>query len=297
MSILVDESTRLCVAGITGRQGTFHTLNDRAYGTNVVGGVTPGKGGQDVEGIPVFDSWSDAAAEVQPNTAMIFVPPPFAADAILDAAAAGVELVIAITEGIPAHDELRAYNILKRDYPTTRLIGPNCPGILSPGKANVGIIPASFFERGNIGVVSRSGTLTYQIGNEIARAGFGCSSIVGIGGDPVPGSSFVDILELFEGDDETELIVLSGEIGGSAEEEAAEYIAEQVSKPVVAYIAGFTAPAGKQMGHAGAIVSGSSGTASAKAQALEARGVRVGRTPSEAAAIAVEVLGGASIGA
>jgi succinyl-CoA synthetase alpha subunit len=297
MSVLVDESTRLCVAGITGREGTFHTLNNRNYGTNVVGGVTPGKGGQDVEGIPVFNSWADAVAEAQPNTAMIFVPPRFAADAILEAAAAGVELIITITEGIPAHDELRAYNILKRDHPNTRLIGPNCPGILSPGKANVGIIPASFFERGNVGVVSRSGTLTYQIGNEIARAGFGCSSIVGIGGDPVPGSSFVDILDLFEADEETELVVLSGEIGGSAEEEAADYIAENMSKPVVAYIAGFTAPAGKQMGHAGAIVSGSAGTAAAKAHAFEAKGVRVGRTPTEAAAIAVEVLGGASVGA
>jgi succinyl-CoA synthetase alpha subunit len=295
MSILVDERTRLAVAGITGREGSFHTLNDRRYGTNVVGGVTPGKGGEDVEGIPVFDSWAEAMAEVQPNTAMIFVPPRFAADSILEAAAAGVALVIAITEGIPAHDELRVYNTLARDHPGTRLIGPNCPGVLSPGKANVGIIPAAFFKQGNVGVVSRSGTLTYQIGNEIARAGFGCSTIVGIGGDPVPGSSFVDVLELFEGDEETELVVLSGEIGGTAEEEAADYIAEHVSKPVVAYIAGFTAPAGKQMGHAGAIVSGSAGTAAAKAQALEARGVRVGRTPTEAAEIAVEVLGGAPI--
>jgi succinyl-CoA synthetase alpha subunit len=295
MSVLVDERTRLCVAGITGREGSFHTLNNRNYGTNVVGGVTPGKGGQDVEGIPVFDSWEQAVEQVQPNTAMIFVPPRFAADSILEAAAAGVELVITITEGIPAHDELRVYNTVKRDHPGTRLIGPNCPGILSPGKANVGIIPAAFFKPGNVGVVSRSGTLTYQIGNEIAQAGFGCSTIVGIGGDPVPGSSFVDILELFEDDAETELVVLSGEIGGSAEEEAAEYIAERMSKPVVAYIAGFTAPAGKQMGHAGAIVSGSAGTAAAKAQALEARGVRVGRTPTEAARIAVEVLGGASL--
>ncbi len=292
MSVLVDSDTRLCVAGITGREGSFHTLNNRRYGTNVVGGVTPGKGGQDVEGIPVFDSWAEAVAEAQPNTAMIFVPPRFAADAILEAAAAGVELVIAITEGIPAHDELRVYNTLKRDHPGTRLIGPNCPGILSPGKANVGIIPASFFEQGNVGVVSRSGTLTYQIGNEIAQAGFGCSSIVGIGGDPVPGSSFVDVIALFQADEQTELIVLSGEIGGSAEEEAAEYIAEAVTKPVVAYIAGFTAPAGKQMGHAGAIVSGSAGTAAAKAQALEARGVRVGRTPTEVAELAVETLGG-----
>jgi succinyl-CoA synthetase alpha subunit len=295
MSVLVDERTRLAVAGITGREGSFHTLNNRSYGTNVVGGVTPGKGGQDVEGIPVFDSWERAVAESQPNTAMIFVPPRFAADSILEAAAAGVELVIAITEGIPAHDELRVYNTIKRDHPGTRLVGPNCPGILSPGKTNVGIIPASFFKAGNVGVVSRSGTLTYQIGNEIAQAGFGCSTIVGIGGDPVPGSSFVDILELFEADEETELVVLSGEIGGSAEEEAAEYIAENMSKPVVAYIAGFTAPAGKQMGHAGAIVSGSAGTAAAKAQALEAKGVRVGRTPTEAAKIAVEVLGGASL--
>jgi succinyl-CoA synthetase alpha subunit len=290
MAILVDEHTRLAVAGITGKEGSFHTLNNRSYGTNVVGGVTPGKGGQDVEGIPVFDSWAQAMEEVQPNTAMIFVPPRFAADSILEATAAGVELVIAITEGIPAHDELRVYNTIKRDHPGTRLIGPNCPGILSPGKANVGIIPASFFRQGNVGVVSRSGTLTYQIGNEIAQAGFGCSSIVGIGGDPVPGSSFVDVLELFQADDETELIVLSGEIGGSAEEEAAQFIAENVTKPVVAYIAGFTAPAGKQMGHAGAIVSGTAGTAAAKAQALEANGVRVGRTPTEVAEIAVDLL-------
>jgi succinyl-CoA synthetase alpha subunit len=297
MAVLIDEHTRLAVAGMTGREGSFHTLNNRAYGTNVVGGVTPGKGGQDLEGIPVFDSWHDAFEQVQPNTAMIFVPPRFAADSILEAAAVGVELIVAITEGIPAHDEMRVYNLLKRDHPGTRLIGPNCPGILSPGKANVGIIPASFFKQGNVGVVSRSGTLTYQIGNEIAQAGFGCSSIVGIGGDPVPGSSFVDVLELFQADEETELIVLSGEIGGSAEEEAADYIAESVTKPVVAYIAGFTAPEGKQMGHAGAIVSGSAGTAAAKAQALEAKGVRVGRTPTEVAAIAVEILGRASVAA
>jgi succinyl-CoA synthetase alpha subunit len=294
MSVLVDRSTRLAVAGITGKEGAFHTLNNKRYGTNVVGGVTPGKGGQDVEGIPVFDSWEEAARETEPNTAMIFVPPRFAADSILEAAAAGVELVIAITEGIPAHDELRVCSTLRRDHPGKRLIGPNCPGILSPGKANVGIIPASFFSEGNVGVVSRSGTLTYQIGNEIAQAGFGCSSIVGIGGDPVPGSSFVDVIELFEADTETELIVLSGEIGGSAEEEAAEYIAASVSKPVIAYIAGFTAPAGKQMGHAGAIVSGSAGTARAKVQALEARGVRVGRTPTEVAELAVEALSASS---
>jgi succinyl-CoA synthetase alpha subunit len=224
---------------------------------------------------------------------MIFVPPRFAADSILESAAARVELVVAITEGIPAHDELRVYNTLARDHPQTRLIGPNCPGILSPGKANVGIIPAAFFKRGNVGVVSRSGTLTYQIGNEIARAGFGNSTIVGIGGDPVPGSSFVDILELFEADGQTELIVLAGEIGGSAEEEAAEYVSARISKPVVAYIAGFTAPPGKTMGHAGAIVSGSAGTAVAKAQAFEAHGVRVARTPTEVAELAVKILGGA----
>jgi succinyl-CoA synthetase alpha subunit len=297
MAVLVDEHTRLAVAGITGREGSFHTLNNRRYGTTVVAGVTPGKGGQELEGIPVYDTWAQAAQETRPNTAMIFVPPPFAAGSILEAAAAGVDLVVAITEGIPMQDELRVYNVLRREHPATRLVGPNCPGILSPGKANVGIIPAAFFKEGNVGVVSRSGTLTYQIGNEIAQAGFGCSTIVGIGGDPVPGSSFVEVLELFQADEETELIVMAGEIGGSAEEEAAEYIAAHVTKPVVAYIAGFTAPAGKQMGHAGAIVSGTSGTAAAKARALEEKGVRVGRTPTEVAQIAVEVLGGSTIAA
>ena len=289
MSILVDSDTRLCVSGITGREGTFHSLRNRDYGTQVVAGVTPGKGGQDVEGIPVFNTFHDAVAEAGANTAMIFVPPRFAADSILEAEDAGIELVIAITEGIPAHDELKVYNHLRRGR--TRLIGPNCPGILSPGKANVGIIPAQFFKEGNVGLVSRSGTLTYQIGNELAQRGFGNSSIVGIGGDPVPGSSFIDIIELFEADPETELIVMCGEIGGSAEEEAAEYIGEHVSKPVLGYIAGFTAPPGKTMGHAGAIVSGSMGTAAAKAEALEASGVRVGRNPTQVAEIAVEILG------
>jgi succinyl-CoA synthetase alpha subunit len=290
MSILVDENTKLCVSGITGREGTFHALNNRRYGTDVVAGVTPGKGGQDVEGVPVFNTFHDAVAQTGANTAMIFVPARFAADSILEAEDAGIALIVAITEGIPAHDELRVFNHLAANE-NVRLIGPNCPGILSPGKANVGIIPASFFSEGNVGVVSRSGTLTYQIGNELAQRGFGNSSIVGIGGDPVPGSSFIDILELFEADDETELIVMAGEIGGSAEEEAAEYIAEHVSKPVVAYIAGFTAPPGKTMGHAGAIVSGTAGTAAAKAEALEARGVRVGRTPTEVAEIAAEIAG------
>jgi succinyl-CoA synthetase alpha subunit len=291
MSIIVGAQTRLCTSGITGREGTFHTLNNRAYGTNVVSGVTPGKGGQDVEGIPVFNTFVEAVAQTQANTAMIFVPPPFAADSILEAADAGIETIIAITEGIPAHDELRVYTHLRRT-PGLRLIGPNCPGVLSPGKANVGIIPAAFFREGNVGVVSRSGTLTYQVGNELAQRGFGNSSIVGIGGDPVPGSSFVDIIELFEADEETELIVMSGEIGGDAEEAAARHIAEHVTKPVVAYIAGFTAPPGKTMGHAGAIVSGSKGTAAAKAEALEAAGVRVAKTPTQVAEIAVELLGG-----
>jgi succinyl-CoA synthetase alpha subunit len=291
MSILIDKDTRLCVSGITGREGTFHAMNNKRYGTNVVSGVTPGKGGQDVDGVPVFNTFHEAVEETGANTAMVFVPARFAADSVLEAADAGIQTIVAITEGIPAHDELRVYTNLRRT-PGVRLIGPNCPGVLSPGKANVGIIPADFFKEGNVGVVSRSGTLTYQIGNELAQRGFGNSSIVGIGGDPVPGSSFIDVIELFENDPETELIVMSGEIGGSAEEEAADYIAENVNKPVVGYIAGFTAPPGKTMGHAGAIVSGTSGTAQAKADALEAKGVRVGRTPTEVSDIAVEILGG-----
>jgi succinyl-CoA synthetase alpha subunit len=291
MSVLVDRETRLVVTGITGREGTFHATNNKRYGTQVVAGVTPGKGGQDVDGIPVFNTVADSVEKAGANTAMIFVPPRFAADSILEAADAGIRLIVAITEGIPAHDELRVYTQLERN-PDVRLVGPNCPGILSPGKASVGIIPASFFKPGNVGVVSRSGTLTYQIGNELAQRGFGNSSIVGIGGDPVPGSSFIDVIELFEADPETEIIVMSGEIGGSAEEEAAEYIAANVSKPVVAYIAGFTAPEGKTMGHAGAIVSGTAGTARAKAEALESKGVRVGRTPTETASLAMEILSG-----
>jgi succinyl-CoA synthetase alpha subunit len=288
MSILVGSETKLVVAGLTGREGSFHGLNNRRYGTDLVAGVTPGKAGQDVEGVPIFNTFHDAVGSTGANTAMIFVPPRFAADSILEAADAGVDLVIAITEGIPAHDMLRVYTHLKRG--TTRLIGPNCPGILSPGKANVGIIPAHFFSEGNVGLVSRSGTLTYQIGNEIAQAGFGNSSIVGIGGDPIVGSSFIDIISLYEQDPETELIVMCGEIGGDEEERTADYIAENVSKPVVAYIAGFTAPPGKTMGHAGAIISGSKGTAAAKAEALEAQGVRVGKTPTEVSEIATEIL-------
>jgi succinyl-CoA synthetase alpha subunit len=291
MSILVDKETRLCVSGITGREGTFHALNNKRYGTNVVSGVTPGKAGQQVDGIPVFNTFHQAVEETEANTAMVFVPARFAGDSILEAAEAGIRTIITITEGIPAHDELRMSAHLGR-LDGVRLIGPNCPGVLSPGKANVGIIPADFFKEGNVGVVSRSGTLTYQIGNELAQAGFGNSSIVGIGGDPVPGLSFIDVLELFEADPETALVVMSGEIGGSAEEEAAEFIAANVSKPVVAYIAGFTAPPGKTMGHAGAIVSGSKGTAAAKAEALEAAGVRVGRTPTEVSEIVVASLDG-----
>jgi len=289
MSVLVGGDTKLVVSGLTGREGSFHGLNNRRYGTDLVAGVTPGKGGQDVEGVPVFDTVHDAVAQTGANTSMVFVPPRFAADAVLEAADAGVELVICITEGIPAHDMLRVYTHLKRG--DTRLIGPNCPGVLSPGKANVGIIPAHFFSEGGVGLVSRSGTLTYQIGNEIAGRGFGNSTIVGIGGDPIVGSSFIDIIALFEQDEETELIVMCGEIGGDEEERTADYIGEHVTKPVVGYIAGFTAPPGKTMGHAGAIVSGSKGTAVAKAEALEAKGVRVGRTPTEVAEIATELLG------
>jgi succinyl-CoA synthetase alpha subunit len=293
MSILVGTETRLCTSGITGREGTFHSLRNREYGTNVVGGVTPGKGGQDVDGVPVFNTFHEAVDKVGANTAMIFVPPRFAADSILEAEDAGVELIICITEGIPAHDELRVYNILKKNG-RSRLVGPNCPGILSPGKGNVGIIPAAFFREGNVGVVSRSGTLTYQIGNVLAQSGFGNSSIVGIGGDPVPGTDFIDVIAMFQEDPETELIVMCGEIGGDAEEQAAEFIAASVTKPTVAYIAGFTAPPGKTMGHAGAIVSGSRGTAAAKAEALENKGVRVGRTPTQVAELAVSLLGSAA---
>jgi succinyl-CoA synthetase alpha subunit len=292
MSILVGTDTRLVVSGLTGREGSFHGMNNRRYGTHLVAGVTPGKGGSDVEGVPVFNTVHEAVGEAGANAAMVFVPPRFAADSVLEAADAGVEIVVCITEGIPAHDMLRVYNHLRTT--PTRLVGPNCPGVLSPGKANVGIIPPDFFSEGNVGLVSRSGTLTYQIGSELASRGFGNSTIVGIGGDPIVGSSFIDVIALFEQDPETELIVMSGEIGGDEEERTAEYIAEHVSKPVVGYIAGFTAPPGKTMGHAGAIVSGSKGTAQAKAEALEAQGVRVGRTPTEVAEIAVATLGAAA---
>ena len=292
MSILVGGETKLVVSGLTGREGSFHGLNNRRYGTDLVAGVTPGKGSGDVEGVPIFNTVHRAVAETGANTSMIFVPARFAADSILEAADAGVALVVCITEGIPAHDMLRVYTHLRRGR--TRLIGPNCPGVLSPGEANVGIIPAHFFSPGGVGLVSRSGTLTYQIGNELAGRGFGNSTIVGIGGDAIVGSSFIDVMALFEDDPDTKLIVMCGEIGGDEEERTAGYIADRVSKPVVAYIAGFTAPPGKTMGHAGAIVSGSSGTAQAKAEALEANGVRVGRTPTEVAELAAELSGAAA---
>jgi succinyl-CoA synthetase alpha subunit len=286
MAILVDGETRLLVQGITGREGSFHTLRNRGYGTNVVAGVTPGKGGQDLDGIPVFDTVADAVAETGANTTMVFVPARFAGDTIYEAVDAGVRTVICIAEGLPAHDMLRIYNHIRPRGVV--MLGPNCPGALSPGKANVGIIPAEVFREGSIGLVSRSGTLTYQIGHELAQAGLGNSTIVGIGGDPVVGSSFIDNLELFEADPETDVVVMVGEIGGDEEEQAAAFIAEHMTKPVVAYIAGFTAPPGKTMGHAGAIISGSTGTAEGKKQALEAHGVRVGTTPTEAAGLAVE---------
>jgi len=289
MAIIVDKDTRLVVQGATGREGSFHTLRNRAYGTNVVAGVTPGKGGTDLEGIPIFDTVAEAVTEAGANTTMVFVPARFAADAIYEAVDAGIGTVICIAEGLPAHEMLRIYNYIRPKGIT--MLGPNCPGALSPGKANVGIIPAEIFREGPIGVVSRSGTLTYQIGHELTQRGLGNSTIVGIGGDPVVGSSFIDVLARFQADDETEVIVMVGEIGGDEEEKAAAFIEAEVTKPVVAYIAGFTAPPGKTMGHAGAIISGSSGTAQGKKEALEARGVRVGTTPTEVAELAAEIAG------
>ena len=288
MAIIVDRGTRLLVQGLTGSEGRFHGLRNRAYGTEVVAGVTPGKGGQEVEGIPVFGTVDEAVAATGANTSLVFVPARFAADAVYEALDGGIGTVVCITEHIPVHDTLRL-----RAYARARgatMIGPNCPGALSPGKANVGIIPAEVFASGSVGLVSRSGTLTYQIGNELAQLGIGNSTIVGIGGDPVVGSAFVDILDLFEADSETELIVLVGEIGGDEEEKAASHIEEKLTKPVLAYIAGFSAPPGKTMGHAGAIISGSSGTAAAKKEALEAAGVTVGTTPTEVAALVAERL-------
>src|SRR5712675_2346843 len=279
MAIIVDKETRLVVQGLTGSEGSFHGTRNKAYGTQVVAGVTPGKGGQDVEGIPVFDTVAKAVDAAGANTSLIFVPARFAADAIYEAIDAGIGTVICITEHVPAHEMLRTYTYFRPKGVT--MIGPNCPGVLSPGKANVGIIPAEIFSEGSIGLVSRSGTLTYQIGHELTQLGLGNSTIVGIGGDPVVGSSFIDVLARFEADDETEVVVMVGEIGGAEEEKAAEFIGAEMTKPVVGYIAGFSAPPGKTMGHAGAIISGSKGTAAAKAEALEDKGVRVGRTPTE----------------
>jgi succinyl-CoA synthetase alpha subunit len=289
VAIIVDNDTRLVVQGLTGREGRFHGLRNKNYGTNLVAGVTPGKGGQDVEGVPVFDTVAEAVEQAGANTSLTFVPGGFAADAIYEAADSGIHTIICITEHVPAHEMLRIYNYLRgRDI---TLIGPNCPGVLSPGKANVGIIPAEIFSEGSIGLVSRSGTLTYQIGHELTQLGLGNSTIVGIGGDPVVGSSFIDILGKFEDDPETERIVMVGEIGGDEEEKAARYIDERMSKPVFAYIAGFSAPPGKTMGHAGAIISGSSGTAEAKKEALEAVGITVGTTPTEVAQLVAEAAG------
>lgn len=289
MSILVDENTKLVVQGVTGREGQFHTLRNKAYGTNVVAGVTPGKAGQDVDGIPVFNTVRDAVEATGANTSMIFVPPRFATDAIFESLDAGIDLTITITEGIPAHDMMRVYTHLKRG--DQRLLGPNCPGAISPGKATVGIMPTDVFTPGRVGIVSRSGTLTYQISKEIGDMGIGQSTVVGIGGDPIVGSSFIDVLTAFEADPDTDLVVMVGEIGGDEEEKAGAFIAENMTTPVVGYIAGFQAPPGKQMGHAGAIITGSSGTAQGKKDALEALGVKVGTNPTEVAEIVRERLG------
>jgi len=288
VSILVDENTKLVVQGVTGREGQFHTLRNKAYGTNVVAGVTPGKAGQDVDGIPVFNTVRDAVEATGANTSMIFVPPRFATDAIYESLDAGIDLTIAITEGIPAHDMKRVYTHLKRG--DQRLLGPNCPGAISPGKATVGIMPTDVFTPGRVGIISRSGTLTYQISKEIGDMGIGQSTVVGIGGDPIVGSSFIDVLAMFEADPDTDLVVMVGEIGGDEEEKAGAFIAENMSTPVVGYIAGFQAPPGKQMGHAGAIITGSSGTAQGKKDALGALGVKVGTNPTEVAEIVADRL-------
>ena len=283
MSIFVDESTKVVVQGLTGSQGRFHALRNRAYGTKVVAGVTPGKGGHDVEGIPVFNTVAEAVAETGASASFVSVPPKFAPDAILEAAAAGVPFIVCITEGIPAQDEARVYNRLKRDYPASRLLGPNCPGAISPGKCNIGITAGEIaLPGGPVGVVSRSGTLTYQALYELTEKGIGQTTSVGIGGDPVPGTSFVDCLAAFEADPETGAVLMIGEIGGSEEEKAAEFIGTRMTKPVIAYIAGVTAPPGKRMGHAGAIISGSQGTAQAKMEALRAAGATVARNPTQA---------------
>ena len=281
MAVLVDQSTRLLVQGITGKEGAFHTLRNRAYGTNVVAGVTPGKAGDSVDGIPVFGTVAEAVQETQADASLVIVPARFAADAILEANDGGIGIIVCITEGIPVQDMARAVNYLARQEVT--LVGPNCPGVISPGKANVGIIPGEICTPGSVGLISRSGTLTYQIVHELTQRGIGQSTCIGMGGDPVHGIGFVDALQWFQDDLETEAVVLIGEIGGSDEEDAAAFIHEHVTKPVVAYVAGFSAPPGKRMGHAGAIVTGSSGTAEAKAKAFGAVEVSVGRNPTEVA--------------
>jgi succinyl-CoA synthetase alpha subunit len=279
LSILADKSTRLIVQGITGREGTFHTLQCKAYGTNVVGGITPGKGGTTHEGMPVFNTVSEARRQTGANASMVFVPPAFAADAILEAADAGMELIVCITEGIPTFDMINVHGYLSTR--SSRLIGPNCPGIISPGKCKIGIMPGSIHKQGSVGVVSRSGTLTYEAVGQLTSRGIGQSSCIGIGGDPIVGTHFVDALKLFNEDPETEAIVMIGEIGGTAEETGAEYVWQNVRKPVVGFIAGQTAPPGRRMGHAGAIISGGKGTAEDKMKAMAAAGVHVVKSPAD----------------
>ena len=291
MSIFVDERTRVVVQGLTGHQGRFHGLRNRAYGTQVVAGVTPGKGGSEVEGIPLFDTVAEPVAATGADTSLVFVPARAAPAAVLEAAAAGITLVVCITEGIPAHDEARVVNHLARHHPSASMIGPNCPGVISPGRCNVGITPGEIaLPGGPVGVVSRSGTLTYQALQELTRQGIGQTTCVGIGGDPVPGTGFIDCLRRFEADPETRLVILIGEIGGQEEEKAAEYLAAEMTKPVVAYVAGLTAPPGRRMGHAGAIISGSRGTAQAKVEALTAAGAFVVADPTEIGARTADVL-------
>jgi succinyl-CoA synthetase alpha subunit len=286
MSILVGKNTRLVVQGITGREGAFHAQQMKEYGTNVVGGVTPGKGGEWMHGIPVFDTVKEAMAATDANTSIIYVPARFAADAIMEAADAGIKLVICITEGVPVLDMVRVRSFLNQKE--TRLIGPNCPGLITPGEAKVGIMPAQIHKPGNVGLVSRSGTLTYEVVQALTLKGLGQSTAVGIGGDPIIGSTFIDILKSFESDPLTDHVVLIGEIGGTDEQKAARFIAEKMSKPVTAFIAGRTAPAGKRMGHAGAIIEGGEGTAEEKTKAFEAVGVPVARLPEEVANIVAE---------
>ena len=283
MSILLDKSTRLIVQGITGRDGLFHARKMKEYGTNGVGGTSPGKGGTDANGIPVFNTMYEAVEQTQANTSIIFVPARFAADAIMEAADAGIRLIVCIAEGIPTLDVIKAHQFIKQKGAI--LVGPNCPGLISPGKSMVGILPGQVFQKGNVGVISRSGTLTYEIVYHLTANGMGQSTAIGIGGDPVVGLHFRELLEMFQNDTETEAIVLIGEIGGNAEEQAAEYIRNHVTKPVVAFIAGQSAPLGKQMGHAGAIISGTSGSAKEKIEALEAAGIQVAQEPSDIPAL------------